>query len=122
MVMSQLSAHTRHLQADPRCSLLLPEGGKGDPLAHPRLTLVGRAVQATADERPAWRTRYLARHPKAELYVDFADFSFWRVDVAAAHLNGGFARAATLDGRRDPHPARRRAGAGRGRSRTPSRT
>ena len=96
IVVSQLSAHTRHLQADPRCSLLLPEGGKGDPLAHPRLTLVGRAERATPDERPAWRARYLARHPKAELYVDFADFSFWRIAVTAAHLNGGFARAASF--------------------------
>ena len=96
MVVSQLSAHTRHLQADPRCSLLLAEGGKGDPLAHPRLTLVGRAERATPEQRPAWRARYLARHPKAELYVDFADFSFWRIAVAAAHLNGGFARAASF--------------------------
>ncbi len=95
-VISQLSAHTRQLEADPRCSLLLAEGGKGDPLAHPRLTLVGRAVQATAEDRPAWRARFLARHPKAELYVDFADFSFWRIGVASAHLNGGFARAAAF--------------------------
>ena len=96
IVVSQLSNHTRHLQADPRCSILLPEGGKGDPLAHPRLTLVGRAVRAEAQERSAWRTRYLARHPKAELYVDFADFSFWRLAVDSAHLNGGFARAASF--------------------------
>ena len=97
MVVSQLSNHTRHLQADPRCSILLAEGGKGDPLAHPRLTLVGHAVQAGAEDRPAWRARYLARHPKAELYVDFADFSFWRLAVKTAHLNGGFARAATFE-------------------------
>ena len=97
IVVSQLSNHTRHLQADPRCSILLPEGGKGDPLAHPRLTLVGRAVRAEAAERPAWRTRYLARHPKAELYVDFTDFSFWRLAVESAHLNGGFARAASFN-------------------------
>ena len=97
MVLSQLAAHTRHLQTDPRCSILLAEGGKGDPLAHPRLTLVGRAVRAEPSERTAWRTRYLARHPKAELYADFADFSFWRMAVETAHLNGGFARAAQFD-------------------------
>ena len=96
MLLSQLAAHTGHLQADPRCSILLAHRGKGDPLAHPRLTLVGRAVKATAEERDAWRARYLARHPKAELYVDFTDFAFWRLDPAAAHLNGGFARAASF--------------------------
>ncbi len=97
MVLSQLAAHTGHLEADPRCSILLSQGGKGDPLAHPRLTLVGHARRAAAEERGAWRARYLARHPKAELYVDFADFSFWRLEIATAHLNGGFARAATFE-------------------------
>ncbi len=40
------------------------------------------------------RGRFLARHPKAELYADFADFSFWRIAMEQVHLNGGFARAA----------------------------
>jgi putative heme iron utilization protein len=44
------------------------------------------------------RARFLARHPKAQLYADFPDFSFWRMHVMAGHLNGGFARAATLPG------------------------
>jgi heme oxygenase (biliverdin-IX-beta and delta-forming) len=42
------------------------------------------------------RRRFLARHPKSELYAGFGDFSFWRMTVASAHLNGGFARAADL--------------------------
>ena len=42
------------------------------------------------------RARFLARHPKAKLYADFADFAFWRLVVEAGHLNGGFARAATV--------------------------
>jgi putative heme iron utilization protein len=42
------------------------------------------------------RRRFLARHPKSELYAGFADFSFWRLAVASAHLNAGFARAADL--------------------------
>lgn len=96
VVLSRLAAHTGHLETDPRCSVLLAETGKGDPLAHPRLTLVGQAVTASAEQRGAWRSRFLARHPKAELYVDFADFSFWRIAVDTAHLNGGFARAASF--------------------------
>ena len=42
------------------------------------------------------RRRFLARHPKAELYAGFGDFAFWRMQVVSAHLNGGFARAADL--------------------------
>jgi putative heme iron utilization protein len=44
------------------------------------------------------RRRFLARHPKSELYAGFGDFSFWRLDAVSAHLNGGFARAADLKG------------------------
>jgi heme iron utilization protein len=92
---SRLSHHTANLLADPRCSLLLSDRGKGDPLAHPRLSLQGKArgVERGNEEGQRIRRRFLARHPKAELYVDFPDFLFWRIEIDAAHLNGGFARA-----------------------------
>jgi heme iron utilization protein len=93
MLLSRLSAHTRNLLAEPRCSLLFAQGGKGDPLAHPRLTVVGRAAQ-TSETRA--RERFLARHPKAKLYADFPDFGFFALTPEAGHLNGGFAKAATL--------------------------
>lgn len=94
LLTSTLSAHTQALLADARCSLLVGEPGKGDPLAHPRLTVTGRAERVTEEDlRARLRRRYLARHPKAELYVDFPDFGFWRLRVARASLNGGFGRA-----------------------------
>lgn len=99
LLVSRLAAHTRHLEADPHLSLLLARGGDGDPLAHPRLTLLGTAARVTEPEaRAALRARFLAKHPKAELYADFPDFSFWLVTIERAHLNGGFARAASFDG------------------------
>src|SRR4051812_47303069 len=90
LLMSRLAAHTRNLDTDARASILLAQGGKGDPLAHPRLTVIGRIGRS---EEPRVRSRFLARHPKAKLYADFADFSFWRMDIEGGHLNGGFARA-----------------------------
>ena len=95
---SALSSHTQHMLADSRASLLLSEGGKGDPLAHPRLTLVGRMAQISGAPRALVKARFLARHPKSALYADFGDFSFWRMEIARAHLNGGFAKAATFEG------------------------
>jgi putative heme iron utilization protein len=98
ILISRLSTHTANLENDGRASLLLASTGKGDPLAHPRLTLLGSFEQlkrGNADE-PRARRRFLARHPKSELYADFADFSFWRLHAVSAHLNGGFARAADL--------------------------
>ncbi len=93
LLMSTLSAHVQNLERDPRCSILLAQGGKGDPLAHPRLTVVGEAARSG---EPRLRERFLARHPKAKLYAGFADFSFWRVAMQGGHLNGGFARAMSL--------------------------
>lgn len=97
LLLSQLAAHTRHLAADPRLSLLFYAPGRGDPLAHPRLTILGRAERVDeAERRAALRTRFLARHPKSALYADFPDFSFFHVAMENVHLNGGFGRAASL--------------------------
>src|SRR4051812_23784515 len=95
---SRLSTHTANLEADGRASVLLAETGKGDPLAHPRLTVLGVFARVERDnpDEPHVRRRFLARHPKSELYAGFGDFAFWRMTVASAHLNGGFARAADL--------------------------
>src|SRR6185436_8392074 len=94
----RLSTHTANLEAYGRASVLLAQSGKGDPLAHPRLTVLGafaRIEKESADEARV-RRRFLARHPKAELYAGFGDFAFWRMTVVSAHLDGGFARAADL--------------------------
>src|ERR1700730_3348699 len=94
LLLSSLAAHTRHLASDPRLSLLLVQTGAGDPLAHPRVTIVGTGeCVIDPDGRAALKARFLARHPESALYADFADFSFWRVAMEQAHLNGGFARA-----------------------------
>lgn len=100
ILVSRLATHTANLEHDGRASLLLASGGRGDPLAHPRLTVLGTfaPVVRAADAEPRIRRRFLARHPKSELYAGFADFSFWRMSVASAHLNAGFARAADLKG------------------------
>jgi putative heme iron utilization protein len=98
ILVSRLSTHTANLEIDGRASLLLASSGKGDPLAHPRLTVLGTFAQIARDdpEEPRIRRRFLARHPKSELYAGFGDFSFWRLKPVSAHLNGGFARAADL--------------------------
>jgi putative heme iron utilization protein len=98
ILISRLSSHTANLEADSRASVLLATAGKGDPLAHPRLTVLGRFAKIARDaaDEAHLRRRFLARHPKAELYAGFADFALWRMTVESAHLNAGFARAADL--------------------------
>ena len=98
ILVSRLATHTANLEKDARASLLLASVGRGDPLAHPRLTVLGTFAPVARDDaaEPRLRGRFLARHPKSELYAGFADFSFWRLAVVSAHLNAGFARAADL--------------------------
>lgn len=95
---STLSGHTAAILKTPACSLLVGEPGKGDPLAHPRTSLFCNAVRVErgSSTHDRLRARYLARHPKAELYVDFGDFSFFRLELLRASLNGGFGKAFEL--------------------------
>lgn len=99
ILVSSLSGHTGNLLADPRCSLLIAPGGKGDPLAHARITLLATAekVERDSDFGRRVRRRFLARQPKASLYVDFPDFSFFALRLQRASLNGGFGRAYELE-------------------------
>jgi putative heme iron utilization protein len=95
LLLSQLSAHTRHLQADPACALLVTgEPASENPQTAPRLCLTGAAAISGGDEV---RAAYLAVHPYAALYVDFADFAFWRLTFTGAHFIGGFAAASPLE-------------------------
>lgn len=92
---SQLALHTRNLAGDSRASILFATLGKGDPMANSeRLSVAGRAERTTD---PRARRRFLARHPKAKLYVDFPDFSLFRLAVHGVHPNGGFARAGEIE-------------------------
>ena len=113
LLLSRLAAHTRHLASDPRLSLLLAQTGGGDPLAHPRVTIMGRgACIVEPDFRAALKARFLARHPESALYADFGDFAFWRVAMEQAHFNGGFARAGHFKAKSSRHIARRRGSLG----------
>lgn len=98
-LISRLSFHTKSLLADRRCSLLLGEPGKGDPLAHPRITLSCEAVFLDRDttEHEFASLRFLRRNPKSKLYAGFGDFSFVRLELRSASLNGGFGQAFGLD-------------------------
>ena len=93
-LISRLALHTRNLEKDPRASLLIDgTGDLGDPLTGGRLTLMGAARPS---DSPTARRRFLARHPSAEGYAGFADFSIYALEVASGHYIGGFGRIVDL--------------------------
>jgi heme iron utilization protein len=98
LLISDLSRHTQALKHDPRCALMLGEPGKGDPLAHPRVTLacIARKMPREGDEFDSISACFLAHQPKTALYIGFADFSFFRLNIQSAALNGGFGKAFNL--------------------------
>jgi heme iron utilization protein len=94
LLISRLAIHTKNLLADARVSLMLDERAEGDPLEGSRIMLSGRAEEVS--DRETVRRRYLNAHPTAEVFVDFKDFSFFRIRPTGSHLVAGFGRIVDL--------------------------
>lgn len=90
-----LTLHARNMEADPRISLTLAPFGKGDALTLPRLTLVGKVEQLGPDETQLAIRRYIARYPKAKLYLSLPDTRLYRLRTEGVQINGGPARNAS---------------------------
>jgi putative heme iron utilization protein len=90
-LISTMAMHTQNLQADPRASLLVTqEGPDGEPLGASRVTLVGSVLPAPDTEVAEARKLYLARHANSKYWVDFEDFSFYRMNLVDLYYVGGF--------------------------------
>jgi putative heme iron utilization protein len=94
LLLSNLSEHTRHLRAEPRCSILVcGTTEEANPQTAPRVTVTGIAE---VNDDAALKARFLAVHPYAALYAEFGDFHLWRIRPMGALFVGGFARAVRL--------------------------
>ena len=90
-LISTMAMHTQNLQADPRASLLVTQDDAGaDPLGASRVTLVGNVLPVPEAEVAEARKLYLARYANSRYWVDFEDFSFYRMDMVDVYYVGGF--------------------------------
>ncbi len=90
-LISSMAMHTQNLKTDRRASLFAGQAGAdGDPLGAARATLVGHAEAVPEDEVALAREQYLARHENSRYWVDFADFSFFRLEPIDLYYVGGF--------------------------------
>src|SRR6202158_5648564 len=90
-LISTMAMHTQNVQADPRSSLLVTQPDAiGDPLGASRVTLLGNILPVPVPEVAEARKLYLARYANSKYWVDFEDFSFYRLDVVDVYYVGGF--------------------------------
>ena len=99
LFVSRMAEHTQNALRDPRASLLasepVPDGA--DPLASGRATLLGDLLEVRDGERQDVRDRYLAAIPTAAYYIDFGDFTFFRLTVRQIRYVGGYGRMSWVD-------------------------
>jgi heme oxygenase (biliverdin-IX-beta and delta-forming) len=89
-LISSMAMHTQNLKEDARASLLVNQSDTPDPLGAARVTLMGEVFAAPPADVAAVRKTYLARHENARYWVDYEDFSFYRMEIADIYFVGGF--------------------------------
>jgi putative heme iron utilization protein len=90
-LVSTMAMHTQNLHADPRASLLVTQpDASGDPLGASRVTLLGNVERVPKEDVAGARELYLARYANSRNWVDYEDFSFYRMAIVDIYYVGGF--------------------------------
>jgi len=90
-LISTMAVHTQNLESDPHASLFISQtDSQGDPLDASRVTLIGEVSKVSDGETGEARELYLSRYRNASYWVDFDDFSFYRMEIRDIYFVGGF--------------------------------
>jgi len=89
ILISTLAEHTKNLDADPRCSLIV-QPYSPDMQTTGRITVIGQAVRL--EDKDALGPRYLRIHPQAQAYFAMHDFHFYRIEPVRVRWIGGFGK------------------------------
>jgi putative heme iron utilization protein len=89
ILISTLAEHTKNLDADPRCSLIV-QPYSPDMQVVGRTTVIGKATHLV--DKDALGPRYLRYHPQAEAYFAMHDFHFYRIEPVRVRWIGGFGK------------------------------
>lgn len=89
-LISNMAMHTQNVKADARASLFVSQSADGDPLGASRATLIGDVESVPESEIASVREQYLVSHENSRSWVDFADFSFFRLQPIDIYYVGGF--------------------------------
>lgn len=90
-LISTMAMHTHNLIKDPKASLFVSQTDSGgDPLDASRVTLMGEVSKVPESETQEVRELYLNRYKNASYWVDYDDFSFYRMEITDVYFVGGF--------------------------------
>jgi heme iron utilization protein len=90
-LISTMAMHTQNLKAEPRASLLVTQpNAEGDPLGASRVTLLGNVLLVAEPALAQTRKLYLERYANSKYWVDYEDFSFYRMEIVDVYYVGGF--------------------------------
>ena len=99
---SGLAAHTGHMAAEPRVSLLVTAAdAAGQPvhdLARVTLQALAHTPAPGAADWASARAAYLARFPEATPMTELPDFRFITLQITGARQVAGFGAARSVDG------------------------
>ena len=97
-LISGLAEHTKNLIEESKASLLIAEGGDGNPLALGRVTLIGDCEIVPDSDKARVKELFIGRHESAKFYADFGDFHLFRLTVKSVRYIGGFGRMSWVEG------------------------
>jgi heme iron utilization protein len=90
LLLSDLAEHTQNAKRNAKVSLLLAEDWISEQkLAKARVNLFGTLTQV---DKTAHQKMYLAAQPNAEMYLSFADFHMFALNVERVYVIAGFGR------------------------------
>ena len=90
-LISTLAVHTNNLLVNPKASLLVYEPeAEADPLSAARMNVMGEVREVPEADVAEARRLYITGHPEAEQYIEFGDFSLYRLEIADVYYIGGF--------------------------------
>ena len=90
-LISTMAMHTQNLKTEPRASLLVTQfDAEGDPLGAARVTLLGNVLTVAEPELAQARKVYLERYANSKYWVDYEDFSFYKMEIVDVYYVGGF--------------------------------
>ncbi|CAB9503930.1 Protein of unknown function (DUF2470) [Seminavis robusta] len=92
---SGMSTHTQDILVDPKASLTVAaKEFKG--AADGRVNLMGTCSKLPQEEIEKAKELYLAKHPNSKVWINFGDFTWFRLQVEKLRFVGGFARAGSV--------------------------